>query len=151
LSYLLNSVFNMPASALYVRRRNRDVLAYHIVHILLFAGASLVFVPAVGIVGYGIGELVALPSYLVLHRQLGKLIPYSYDRPLPWLIAFLPPLWAAALSFPWSLLLWTPSIVVLLWPPQRRQLGEYLGYLRAAASRSGRVGELAVVDARSAE
>ena len=130
LSYLVNAVFNMHSSALYVLRRNRGVGITNAVHMLLFAGGSLLLVPHVGLWGYGLAEVVALLSYAVIHRQVSKLFPVSYDRTWPWLLALIPPLFAVFVPFPWGLVLWLPLLAVPLWPQRRRQIREYLGYFQ---------------------
>src|SRR3954451_11654486 len=70
LSYLTNAQFNFPSSVLYVLHRNWAVSWFHIVHIVLFAGAAWVLVDQFGIVGYGYGEAVALLSYPVIPRSV---------------------------------------------------------------------------------
>jgi O-antigen/teichoic acid export membrane protein len=64
---LANSMFNLHSSALYVLRRNGQVAVFHLVHIILFAGAAFLLVRRLGWIGYGWAELAALPSYVVLH------------------------------------------------------------------------------------
>jgi O-antigen/teichoic acid export membrane protein len=74
LSYLTNAQFNFHSSVLYVLRRNGDVSRFHIVHIVLFAGAATICVWRWGIVGYGYGEMAALLSYAVIHRSVRKAV-----------------------------------------------------------------------------
>jgi O-antigen/teichoic acid export membrane protein len=66
-SYLTNAPFAMHSSMLAVFRRNYEATLFNIVHVGLFAAASAVCVPRLGLVGYGWGEMAALASYLVLH------------------------------------------------------------------------------------
>lgn len=74
---LANSVFNLESSALYVLRRNREMALFHAVQTLLLAVAALLLVPELGMTGYGLAELVALASYVVMHaftrRHIGSL------------------------------------------------------------------------------
>ena len=70
LSNLINSMFNMHSSTLYVLRRNWEVTAFHIVYMALFVGAALVLLPRLGLVGYGWAEVVTLASYIVIHFYL---------------------------------------------------------------------------------
>ncbi len=74
LSYLTNAQFNFHSSVLYVLRKNWDVSWFHIVHIVLFAGAAWFCVWRWGIVGYGYGEMAALMSYAVIHRSVRKAV-----------------------------------------------------------------------------
>ena len=129
LSYLINAVFNMHSSVLYVLGRNRDVALAHVVHIVLFTAGTLAFVPSMGIIGYGFGELVAMAGYIVVHLQVARVFPFSYRGVQAWLVGFIPPLFGVFLPLPWNLLLLLPLVVVVLWPRQRHQLREYLAYL----------------------
>lgn len=131
LSYLINSVFNMHSSVLYVLHYNRDVTLFHIVHIVLFAGASILLVPRFALIGYGVAEIVAFVSYVVIHRQVARIFPFSYMNALPWVLGFALPLFTVFLPVPFGLTLWLPLLAaVLLWPQQRQHLREYIGYLR---------------------
>ena len=67
---LANAMFNLHSSALYAMGRNFQVTLFHVVHVVLFAGTARLLVPLVGVGGYGLAELVALPAYLVVHGAL---------------------------------------------------------------------------------
>ena len=119
LSYLTNAQFNIHSSILYVLHRNWAVSWFHIVHIVLFAGAAWVFVDRYGIVGYGYAEMVALLSYPVIHRSV-RLAVGSPDYGVS-------ALWWAGIAVglfwrdlgPWDLAV---PMVALLCPPSLRQL-----------------------------
>ena len=130
LGALLNAVFNMFSSVLYVAGRNRDVLVFHAAHVALFATANLVLVPWLGLIGFGIAEIVAFLAYAISHWYVRKLFRPSYRRVLPWLLAFIPGLFALTVPRPWGLILCVPALVVLLAPRQRNQLKEYTSYFR---------------------
>jgi O-antigen/teichoic acid export membrane protein len=130
LAYAVNAIFNMPTSVLYVQGRNWNVAVANIVHIVLFAGGSLILVPRLGLLGYGLGEVIALASYAVIHAQVTKLFSFSYGRSLPWLLGFAPAFFAPFLTYPWFFMLWFFAVTVLLLPKQRRQIKEYMGYFR---------------------
>ncbi len=138
LGYLTGAVFNMHVSVLYVLRRNLGVTLFHVAYVLLFVGGNLFLVPRFGLLGYGLGVVIALTSYTVVHAQVFRLFSFSYARALPWLLGFVPPLFAAFVAFPWSLTLWLPVGLVALLPQQRRQIAEYAGYLRRAIRRGKR-------------
>ncbi len=76
LGYLVNSIFTLHSSVLYLLRRNWSVTAFHVVHVLLFAGSVSVLVPRMNIFGYGWAEVIALGGYVVLHyliqREIGS-------------------------------------------------------------------------------
>lgn len=65
-SCLTTAMFNMHSAALSVVHRNSFMAYYHVVHIALFAGAAFIFVPMFGMKGYGLGELAAVPSVLIV-------------------------------------------------------------------------------------
>jgi O-antigen/teichoic acid export membrane protein len=123
-SYLTNAQFNIHVSVLFVLHRNWAVFLFHVVHILLFAGAAWALVNRCGIAGYGYAEMVALLSYPVLHRSLREVIGSpDYGVAVLW--------WAAiAIGLFWQDLgLWDIAvpIVALLCPPSLRQLRVYYG------------------------
>ena len=137
LSYLLNAVFNMHSSVLYVLKRNWSVMAFHVVHIVLFAGAALLLVDRLGLLGYGLAELVALASYPVLHFLAIRLLDFNYNRALPWLVAFVPPLFLPLTGLPWGIGLWISALgVALLSKGAHSQIREYWLYLRKKRSES---------------
>lgn len=89
LGYLLNSVFNMHSSALYVLRRNFEVTVFHVVHVFLFAGTAWLLVgSSLGPLGYGWAEVVALGSYFVIYRETVKAVgPLDHSVALTWSFA----------------------------------------------------------------
>jgi O-antigen/teichoic acid export membrane protein len=102
LGSLVNAAFALHTSALYVLRYNTDVAIFHSLHVILFAAGALVLVPGHGLIGYGIAELVAMPSYLAIHYFLGRQVHISnYGSIGVWvigfgLILFAPVSWMAA-------------------------------------------------------
>ncbi len=125
LSYLVNAMFNMHSSVLYVFRDNARVAVFHVVHIALFALSALTLVPRYGVMGYGVAELLAFPSYWVIHRGLARRIKVSYNDVLPWLVALAIAISSSLFPWPWSLALWMPVVVVVVLPRQRRILTQY--------------------------
>jgi O-antigen/teichoic acid export membrane protein len=130
LGSVINSVFNMHSSVLYVLGRNRKVALFHFVHLALLAGASLLLVPTLGILGFGLAEMVALAGYAVIHTQVTRIFPVSYRQALPRLVALVPPVFAVLLPPPWGLVLFLSSLIVILSPNQRQQIGEYVKSFR---------------------
>lgn len=85
LGLLTASMFGLQSSALYVRRKNWEVAWSHGAHLALLAGAALVLVPRLGLVGYAWAEVAALASFPVLHLSLTRVvgpIPYGATGPL---------------------------------------------------------------------
>ncbi|MDD4169949.1 MAG: oligosaccharide flippase family protein [Desulfotomaculaceae bacterium] len=124
-SYLLNAVFSMHSSVLYVLQRNREVTWFHIAHILLFAGGAFLFLPRFGLIGYGAAESLALLSYLVIHCQIRRLFHVSYMRAFPWLISFPPLFFTSIFTLPAGILLGIAFGVVLVIPKFRKEVLEY--------------------------
>lgn len=127
LSYLSNSMFNMHSSALYVLQRNWSVTAFHVVHIVLFAGAAFLLLPRLGLVGYGWAEVAALVSYFAIHIYLVRNIGTPDYR--------LAGLWGGACAlalFAYPLGWWAAlGLVAVVFLPQTHQkLGDYLKSLR---------------------
>lgn len=125
LSYLVNALFNIHSSFLYVLKRNGDVALFHLAHIMLFAGGAFLFVPFFGIPGYGLAEVLALLSYTVIYFQVERLFHLSYLKSLPWLIAFSPPLFTTITTFPSGLFLWMPFLGVILASGPQKSFLEY--------------------------
>jgi O-antigen/teichoic acid export membrane protein len=130
LSYLLNAVFNMHSSVLYVLRRNWSVTAFHMTHIALFAGAAFPLVERLGLIGYGLAEVVAVSAYLVIHLRVSRLFDLSYKRALPWVVAFVPPLFLPLVPLPWGVGLWIFALFAGLSAPALAQIREYSTYVR---------------------
>lgn len=87
LSYLMNAMFNLHCSVLYLRHENMQVTVFHLVHIGLFAGSAALLVPHLGFVGYGWAELVALLSYPVLHSYFARQVESpSYSVAALWFL-----------------------------------------------------------------
>jgi PST family polysaccharide transporter len=120
LGYLANSAFNLHSSALYVLQKNWQVTMFHLVHIVLFAGSALLLVRYIGVRGYGWAEIVALPSYVVIHACVAVYIGRPrYAHAGIWFTAWAIPLFGWQFLGPWTMI----SIVApLIWPPTRRSL-----------------------------
>ena len=129
LGYFVNAVFSMHSSVLYVLQRNAEVLIFNAVHVALFAGAALLFVPWLGLQGYGLAEVAALGSYVVVHIFVARLFTFSYERSWPWLLAFVPPLFVPLVGLPWGLGLCVCTVVAALSGTARSQVSEYWKYL----------------------
>lgn len=96
---LVNSVYNLQASALFVVGKQWLVMRSYAAHVVLLGAGTLFLLPRMGIAGYGWAELLACGAYPVLQRGL-RATPISYRRLAPWLMAFsallfAPMLWAS--------------------------------------------------------
>lgn len=131
LSYLSNSMFNMHSSTLYVLQRNWEVTAFHVVHMILFAGAAFLLLPRLGLLGYGWAEVVALVSYVVIHIYLLRNIGNPDYR--------LAGLWWGACGlalFSYQLGWWASLglVAVALLPETHQKLRDYLKSLKGVKS-----------------
>jgi PST family polysaccharide transporter len=123
LGYLTNAVFSLHSSALYVVKQTWQVGLFHAVHVALFAGAALVLVPRLGMVGYGWSETVALLSYALLHSRVARHIGVpTYGLVKLWWFAWALLLFWRQLGW-WSLV---GPLVALAWPGAARQLRSYV-------------------------
>lgn len=95
---LVNSVYNLQASALFVIGNPRLVTKAYSIHVVLLVFATLVLLPRMGIVGYGWAELVACAAYAAIHAGLARTVTLSYRRLLPWMTAFAAGLLVSAIS-----------------------------------------------------
>jgi O-antigen/teichoic acid export membrane protein len=129
LGILLNVVFNMHSSALYVLKRNWSVALFHLSHTLLFSFSAFLLVRHFGILGYGLAEVIALLSYFVIHFRLEKELRPSYSNAWPWVLGFGPPLFAPILPHFWIPLLFLPLLIVLLQPIHRKQVAQLINYI----------------------
>ena len=130
LGYLVNTVFSMHSSVLYVLRRNGAVMAFNAAYVALFVAAALVLVPRFELRGYGLAEVVALLSYVVIHLFVARTFDFSYARAWPWLLAFAPPLFVPLVGLPWGLLLWSGLLAAALSGGARSQVREYWSLVR---------------------
>lgn len=124
---LTNSVFSLHSSALYVFQRNWDVAKFHIVHLVLFGVGAYFLISVFGLVGYGFAELVALPSYVVLHLTVRRLIGTpDYSRVAPWYFCLV----LVLLLRPISLWVSFLALAPLVWPGNRQRLLFYIQQFR---------------------
>jgi PST family polysaccharide transporter len=78
---LVNSLYNLQASALFVAGEQWVVLRAYAWHVALLGVATLALVPWFGILGYGWAELVACAAYYVLHQGTSRIFPNAW-RPM---------------------------------------------------------------------
>lgn len=82
LGYFTNALFNMHSSVLSLLKRNFDTARFHIVHVCIFASVAYITVPKIGIIGYGLGEVAALASYVVIHLYTTRAVGSPYYLPV---------------------------------------------------------------------
>jgi O-antigen/teichoic acid export membrane protein len=85
---LVNSVYNLQASALFVVGKQWLVMRSYMAHVVLLATTTLILLPRLGLIGYGWAELVACSAYCLIHSGLAGTVPISYQRLRPWVAGF---------------------------------------------------------------
>lgn len=85
---LVNSVYNLQASALFVMGKQWLVMQSYAAHVVLLATATVILLPRLGLIGYGWAELVACGAYCLIHSGLATTIPISYKKLRPWVAGF---------------------------------------------------------------
>jgi PST family polysaccharide transporter len=86
---LVNSIFNLQASALFVIGRHWAVMWGYTTHVVLLGAATFALLPQMGIAGYGWAEIVACAGYIFIGLALSNAVPLSYRKLLPWVVVFL--------------------------------------------------------------
>ncbi|HEY7617688.1 MAG TPA: oligosaccharide flippase family protein, partial [Terriglobales bacterium] len=97
---LVNSLFSLQASALFVGGHYWPVAKAYASHVGLLAAGTFLLVPQAGLTGYGWAELFACGGYTFIHSKMSKVVSISYRRLIPWLAVFLLPLLAQAAGVP---------------------------------------------------
>jgi len=81
---LVNSVYNLQASALFVIGKQWVVMRSYAAHVAILVAVTLLLLPRLGIAGYGWAELLACVAYFVIHAGLASEVEISYRKLLPW-------------------------------------------------------------------
>ena len=120
---LVQSGFSMHMSALITAGRNGAVGWCNTLHLVLIAGATVVLVPRLGAIGYGVAEGVAALSYLAVHyAYVREFRSTDYRLAALWCLAFaLAPFWHQVGWFSWI-----GTVAVMLYPPTWRTFVRYL-------------------------
>ena len=129
-SYLTNAQFNMHSSVLAVFRKNYENAAFCLVHFIMFSAGTAICVSLAGLIGYGWGEMLALPSYYLLyHQAIGIVGMISYRIAAVWWVG-------TVLGLFWHQLgVWAVAMpyIALGWPASIRQLRDLYHSVRPTA------------------
>lgn len=98
---LVNSVYNLQASALFIVGGQWRVFRVYGAHVALLAIATGILVPRVGIIGYGWAELLACVAYLLMQSNPTEQTRISYRKLVPLLGTFIGLLFAPLLGPAW--------------------------------------------------
>src|SRR3989442_3596319 len=86
---LVNSVYNVQASALFVIGKQWTVMRSYTLQVALLGAGTLLLLPRLGISGYGWAELLACGGYFILHSGLKEAVGFFYGSLLPCVSVFL--------------------------------------------------------------
>jgi O-antigen/teichoic acid export membrane protein len=108
-----NSVYNLQASALFVLGEQWTVFGAYLVQVGLLGLAAWILLPRLGILGYGLADVLACAGYAFLHRKLAVKIGLSLQRVAGWLFSSMLPLCCSLQMHPLvNLFLWTPLALI---------------------------------------
>ena len=111
---LVNSVYNLQASALFVNGRQWIVMQSYLAHVVLLGAGTYLLLPHFGIAGYGWAELLACVGYVAIHRAFRGTL--SYRKVAPWLTLFVGLIFLPLASHNWIAGLFVGLVVtVALW------------------------------------
>lgn len=131
LSALGLAVQNSQMTVLYVAKRNKAVAKVNALRVLLLAPAAFVLLPAMGLIGFGIANVITMLSLWLSDREVRAIVPPDYRPAIPWAIAFVPPLFIPTVGLPVGLLLLIPTAFALALPSARGQLNGYVMLVRS--------------------
>ncbi len=130
LGSIANSLFSLHSSVLFVIGRNRPVAIFHAVHVVMLLVAAALCVPRLGLTGYGLAEMVALASYVMLQATAEAILgPIDIVLPTAWAAGFALTLFASFLGP----VVWAGPFAVLLLPATRRVLATWWTQVKEAA------------------
>ncbi|MBD2211636.1 oligosaccharide flippase family protein [Calothrix sp. FACHB-156] len=70
---LVGAIFELHTSSLYAVGHNYEIAHRNAWYVGILWLATLIFLPLMGLWGYGLSEILALPSFYLLHRSIAKL------------------------------------------------------------------------------
>jgi O-antigen/teichoic acid export membrane protein len=134
LGCLVNAMFALHSSVLYLLRKNQKVVWFNVVHIVMFAGSAALLVPRLGYLGYGWAELTTLVSYLVIHVFMAQEVGSpSYGAAAIWNLTAVCALALGTMGAPTAYFGLLVLVVPMLFPKERASL---VGYAHLLLSRS---------------
>jgi len=129
---------------LFSRGRNFAVTGAAAIQSVVLGAVAVVAIKHIGLDGFGIAWLASLGWLLYADRVVRKMIPFSYDRLLPWVFVLAPPVLFPLTPMPWAFLLLVPLLLVAL-PGIRSELFRVLALIRSS------IGQAPVVRPGTAE
>jgi O-antigen/teichoic acid export membrane protein len=74
LGTLVGGIFELHASTLYAMGHNYEVAQRNAWYVGILWLATLILLPLMGMWGYGLSEVIALPTFYLIHRSIAKLL-----------------------------------------------------------------------------
>lgn len=109
LSLVVNALFSLHQGALYASHQNGEVARFNIANVGLLWGGCLFFLPMLGVWGYGVAELISLPSHYLIHQSFCKFYKPPNYWPTFWtVLATIPPLLGGIILDP------LPNVLLML-------------------------------------
>jgi O-antigen/teichoic acid export membrane protein len=134
----------IQSTFLFSRGRNMSVTAISAVQSVTLALAAVLLVKRIGLDGYGVAWLIGLASLVLADHIVRKMFKFSYRRTASWAIVLGPPVLFPLVPMPWSYLLLTPALLVLL-PSMRAELARVAELIRSSIARAPVAPEAVVV------
>jgi O-antigen/teichoic acid export membrane protein len=135
-AYVLTAAFSLHTSVLFVLRRNERVAAVNAARLVALVTLCAALAPAIGVQAFGVALLASQLGCFLLDREVRAVLDYRFRRAVPWLMAFLPPVFVPFVGFPAGLLLWLPAALVCIAPLPRATLAAYARTARGAVLRA---------------
>jgi PST family polysaccharide transporter len=85
-SLIVISIFDIHKSVLYATGSNNEVIKVYLLYTSVLWGVSLVALNKLGLWGYVIGEIAALPTFFLVHRSIVKVFGSPDYKPTFWLV-----------------------------------------------------------------
>jgi O-antigen/teichoic acid export membrane protein len=83
---IISSIFDLHIATLYAADKNRQVMKIYILYTAVLWGVSLIALNSIGLWGYVVGELTALPMYFIAHIAIKNIFGSPNYWPVFWLV-----------------------------------------------------------------
>jgi PST family polysaccharide transporter len=143
INYLINALFTAQTAALAANGRSWIVMRNSVINTALLFSAALILVPRYGLTGYAISETIGIGAQYFNHQATKKLLGQSanYRGALPWVILLVPPLFAPAVEFPYSVLCVAIPLLILAVPQSRREVVRQVRMVTDGTRLRGKLGK----------
>ena len=123
----------IQSALLYSRGRNMPNVTATIIGQSCLVATVIIFVPHLGVTGYGAATACSLVSLLYIQRVVRReVVRFSYQRLWPFVIALSPIILMPFAPMPWTLIMLAPSIVVFTLAGPRDSLRDTYALVRLA-------------------